>query len=130
MKKDEVPQDQGMLGGQRELCYAVDEQGRSVTVHSLGWVVKEIAIAQAWELIHEQIALAKDKIARGECSALVYHMAKNQMNVAMMSQYSGFYHWQIKLHLKPKVFNRLKPSVLKRYAEAFNISVDQLLKTE
>lgn len=126
MDKDHVPQDQGMLGGEKELCYAVDEQGKYVTVQSLGWEVKEIAIAQAWDLIHEQVAQAKEKVRKGELSPLAYYMAKNQMSAGLLAKYAGIWRWRVKRHLRPAVFKKLSASVRQRYADVFKISVERL----
>jgi hypothetical protein len=34
--------------------------------------------------------------------------------------------WRVKRHLKPKVFKRLNEKTLKKYAEVFNVPLDQL----
>jgi hypothetical protein len=48
------------------------------------------------------------------------------MDVAILAGYTGFWKWQIKRHLKPEVFNNLADKKLKKYAEAFNIKVEDL----
>ena len=48
------------------------------------------------------------------------------MNMAILSSYTGFFKWQIKRHLKPAVFNKLSTKKLNKYAEVFNVSVDEL----
>jgi len=53
-------------------------------------------------------------------------MEKNVMNIGILSSYTGFFKWQIKRHLKPAVFNNLSIKKLTRYAEVFNVSVDEL----
>ena len=56
MKIDQVPQDQGMIDGDRhEVCYAVNKQGRYVLVQSAGWEPKNVVNDQAWELIKEKV---------------------------------------------------------------------------
>jgi hypothetical protein len=127
MKKDEVPQDGGMMGeGVSEITYATDENGRYVMVSSVGWEPKNVAMKQAWDVVNRKIEEVREKVLSGELSPLAYHMEKNLMDVGLLSGYAGFSRFRVKRHLKPRHFNRLKPSVLKRYAGVFGISVETL----
>jgi hypothetical protein len=127
MKIDKVPQDRGMINDdRREICYAVDEDDRYVLAQSAGWEVKNIANDQAWELIRQQVADTLKKIKTGKLSPLAFHMVKNQMNVGLLAKYVRINRWRVKRHLKPEVFARLKPSVLEKYAEIFEIGIEQL----
>jgi hypothetical protein len=129
MKVNEVPQNKGMItDGLREICYAVDENGRYILAQSAGWEPKNIANDQAWMLIEEEVTQTVKKIKAGKLSPLAFHMAKNQMNVSLLSKYVGFNRLRVKLHLKPSVFRRLKPSILERYGRVFEIEVEELLK--
>jgi hypothetical protein len=129
MKIDEVPQNKGMItDGLREICYAVDENGRYILAQSVGWEPKNIANDQAWMLIEEEVLQTVKKIKAGKLSPLAFHMAKNQMNVSLLSKYVGFNRLRVNFHLKPSVFRRLKPSILKRYSRIFEIEVEELLK--
>jgi hypothetical protein len=127
MKIHDVPQDRGMISDdRREICYAVDEDGRYVLAQSAGWEVKNIANDQAWEIIRKQVADTLEKIEAGKLSPLAFYMVKNQMNIGLLAKYVRINRWRVKRHLKPEVFKRLKPSVLKKYAEVFAIGVEQL----
>ena len=126
MRKQDVPQDQGIAEGLKEVNYAIDEDGNYVLVPSAGWEPKNIANYQAWDLIKAQLADIRNRILAGELSPLAFHMARNQMDVKLLSKYSGFFCWQIKRHLKPSVFAKLKRSILKKYAALFGISLDDL----
>ena len=126
MLEKNVPQDKGIAEGLKEVCYAVDGNGNYVLVPSAGWEPKNITNYQAWELIAEQLAAVRSQVHVGKMSLLAYHMARNQMDVSLLSQYTGFYQWRIKRHLKPRVFNKLKQSVLERYASLFKITVAEL----
>lgn len=128
MKKQEVPQDnEGLQEDKfRDLCYAVDEDGNYVTVQSSGWSPKNAAMKQAWEEINIKVEKARQEVLKGERSILAYHMEKNIMTVKLLSQYSGIPRRKVKKHLRPDGFSRMRQNELQRYAEAFNISIDQL----
>ena len=127
MKKEDVPQDLGSLGKiTKEVCYATDAAGKYTTELSNGWEIKTNALDVTWDDINQKIAAAKEKVSRNEASPIVFFMEKNVMNIGILSSYTGFFKWQIKRHLKPGVFNNLSIKKLTRYAEVFNVSVDEL----
>ena len=127
MKVKDVPQDKGMIGDHgTEVCYAVDDDGRYKIAASLGWEPKNIANEQAWDIINRDIADAIQGIRTGKLSPLAYHMTKNLMDEGLLANYSGFYRWRVKRHLRADVFNKLKPAFLKRYADIFEISIEEL----
>jgi hypothetical protein len=127
MKKDDVPQDPGIIEDYgHELCYAVDKQGKYDLVPSIGWEPKNIANKQAWQAIDQDIELALGEINKGRKSCLAYYMAKHQMDVGLLAKYMGLYRWQVKRHLKPAVFKRLEKKTLNAYAELFELSVSEL----
>jgi hypothetical protein len=127
MKKEDVPQDLGSLGKiTKEVCYATDAAGKYTTELSNGWEIKTNALDVTWDDINQKIAAAKEKVSRNEASPIVFFMEKNVMNIGILSSYTGFFKWQIKRHLKPAVFNNLSIKKLTRYAEVFNVSVDEL----
>jgi hypothetical protein len=125
MLKKEVPQDIGIAEGMKEIVYAVDENGNYELVPSAGWEPKNIANDQAWYLISTQITEVKKQIKAGLLSPLAYHMVKNQMDEGLLAQYVGMFKWQVKRHLKPVVFNKLKKPVLKKYASLFGVTLEQ-----
>ena len=126
MKKKDVPQHGGLLSGNREVNYAVDSDGRYTLESSVGWEAKNIALRQAWEAIADQLYAVVADIKAGRKSPLAYHMVKNQMDPALLCQYSGVSRWRVKRHLKPAVFAQLDSAVLVPYAKLFGISVDEL----
>lgn len=127
MKKEDVPQDLGSLGKlTREVCYATDESGNYTTQLSKGWEVKTNALDVTWEDINQKIALAKEKVLRQEASPILFFMEKSIMNPGILSAYTGFFKWQVKRHLKPAVFKKLSIKKLQKYAEVFNVTVDEL----
>ncbi len=127
MKQENVPQDLSSLGKiTKEVCYATDSTGKYVTTLSDGWDVKIKALDVAWEEIQGRIAQAKQKVLNGEASPLLFFMELRLMDTSIVADYTGFWKWQIKRHLKPDVFNKLSEKDLKKYAEAFNIKVAEL----
>ena len=127
MKKDEVPQDLGSLGKiTKEVCYATDGTGKYVTELSTGWDVKTKALDVAWEDIAKRIATAKEQVLNHHASPLLFFMEYRLMDISILADYTGFWKWQIKRHLKPQVFNKLSNQKLQKYAEAFNIKVEDL----
>ena len=127
MKKDEVPQDLSSLGKiTKEVCYATDSSGKYGKALSDGWDVKISALDVAWGDIEKRIAAAKQKVLDGEASPLLFFMEYRLMDAAILAGYTGFWQWQVKRHLKPEVFNKLSSQKLQKYAEAFNVSVEDL----
>ena len=127
MKKEDVPQDVSALGKiTKEVCYATDSEGKYTTELSKGWDVKITALDKAWEDIDVRIANARQKVLNGEASPLLFFMEKGIMDISLLADYTGFWQWQIKRHLKPEVFKNLSEKKLQRYAEVFNVSVEDL----
>src|SRR5471030_2170202 len=127
MKQENVPQDLSSLGKiTKEVCYATDSSGKYVTELSSGWDVKINALDVAWKDIEERKARAKQQVLNNEASPLLFFMEYRLMDIGILSDYTGFWKWQIKRHLKPEVFNQLSESKLKKYADTFNVSVEDL----
>lgn len=127
MKKEDVPQDLGALGKlTNEVCYATDSSGKYVTTLSRGWDVKTAALDTAWDEVSERINAAKQKVLNNEASPLLFFMEKGLMDVGILAGYTGFWQWQVKRHLKPNVFKKLTDKQLRRYAEVFNVTIDDI----
>jgi len=128
MKSENVPQDEGSLAKKniKELCYAVDKDGNYTTKLSKGWDVKAIALNESLELIKERVADFKARCLKGEISPVQYYMEFNRMDLQVLSDYMGKWQWQIKRHFKPSVFSKLSDKIVNKYAETFNITVEQL----
>ena len=127
MKKEDVPQDLGSLGKiTKEVCYATDGSGKYTTELSRGWDVKASALEVAWQDIEERVAAARDRVLKNEVSPLLYFMELRLMDIKVVAAYTGFWQWQVKRHLKPAVFQKLSDRKLRRYAEVFEVSVNDL----
>ncbi|WJS95834.1 hypothetical protein NYQ10_05105 [Flavobacterium johnsoniae] len=128
MEKDKVPQDQSNLtkNNVKELLYATDENGNYTTTLSTGWEPKTIALSNSIDEINERIADAKQQVLNGEASPIVYFMEVNKMDLTILSSYVGFWKWRVKRHFKPSVFATLSHKILQKYADTFEISIEEL----
>jgi hypothetical protein len=127
MNKEDVPQDLSSLGKiTKEVCYATDASGKYTTELSKGWEVKMSALDVAWQDIGERVAAARAKVLKEEASPLLFFMELKLMDVGVLAAYTGFWKWQVRRHLRPAVFKKLSARRLRRYAEVFDISIDDL----
>lgn len=127
MKKEEIPQDNGALNKlTKEVVYAVDGSGKYSTELSTGWEVKTEALDLAWGDIEKRIEAARQKVLNNEASPILYFLELRLMDVGILASYTGFWKWTIKKHMKPAAFKNLSEQKLKKYADAFNVSVEDL----
>lgn len=124
MKTNDVPQDDAdmMRGIFREPVYSVDNKGKYTTVRSVGWDPKNAVMQQAWDNINEKVEEVRKRVLDGELSPIAYYMKKNMMDVGLLAKYTGMWKWKVKKHLKQKHFEKLAESVLKKYADIFNLT--------
>ena len=127
MKKEEIPQDDGALNKlTKEVVYAVDGSGKYSSELSTGWDVKTKALDLAWEDIEKRIEAARQKVLNNEASPILYFLELRLMDMGILSSYTGFWKWTIKRHLNPGIFKNLPEQKLQKYADAFNVSVEEL----
>lgn len=132
MEKDQVPQDDANIyeGKLKALKYAVEKDGSYTKVHTVGWEPENIVLDQAWEVINEQVEEVRREVMEGRKSPIALHMVKQMLEPSMVAGYTGFPVFLVKLHCRPWFFRRLSPKQLDRYAHAFRISRDDLMKTD
>lgn len=128
MKKDKIPQDKSTLqsANMTEVLYVTDENDNYTTANSIGWEAKKAALEESMALITERIEQARKDVAAELVSPIIYFMELNKMDFAVLAGYVNFWKWTVKRHCKPKVFKKLSDSVLKKYADAFSISAEEL----
>jgi hypothetical protein len=88
--------------------------------------VKTSALDVAWQDIGERVAAAKEKVLKNQASPLLYYMELKLMDIKVVAAYTGFWKWQIRRHLRPAIFQKLSDRSLQRYAEVFEVSVNDL----
>jgi hypothetical protein len=113
-------------GQYRELSYSYGEGGNFEKTVGFHGETDRVVLQQAWDLFHERIEEARQKVLAGKVSPVVYYMEKNLLDPMNLSMMAGISLWRVKWHFKPGAFKRLKESTLKKYAGAFNITVEQL----
>jgi hypothetical protein len=127
MDVNAVPQEgNATLGGHRKLMYARDAEGRIVGASSRGWEAEEIVTTHAVDALVAQAEAARARVAAGTASPLEYWMYQRRMDVALLSQTTGFWQWRVRRHLQPQRFAALSARHLARYADALGLTVAAL----
>lgn len=128
MKKQDIPQDESNLksANMTEVLYVTDENNNYSTANSIGWEAKKAALDESMALINERIQKAKENVANNLVSPIIYFMEFNKMDLSVLASYMGMWQWTVKRHAKPKNFKKLSDSTLKKYADTFGISADEL----
>ena len=128
MKKQDIPQDESNLqsANMTEMLYVTDENNNYTTAQSIGWEAKKAALDESMQLINERIEEAKQNVANKIVSPIIYFMELNKMDLQVLAAYVGKWQWTVKRHAKPKIFKKLSDSTLKKYADTFGISIEEL----
>lgn len=113
-------------GQYRELLYSYDGNGNFQKTVGYHGEPDRVVLEQAWDLFIERTEEARQKVLAGVASPIVYYMEKILADPMGLSMMAGISLWKVKLHCRPAFFKRLSDKTLAKYAEAFNITVDQL----
>jgi hypothetical protein len=92
------------------------------------WEKKFDASFMVMETHSQEFEAIRQQVLDGKLSPLAYHIQTNLFNINMLSSYTGIPKRHVKRHLKPEKFNQLDDETLNKYAEAFEISVEELKK--
>ncbi|MCX6306866.1 MAG: hypothetical protein NT040_18015 [Bacteroidetes bacterium] len=117
-------------GQYRELSYSYQDGGKFEKTVGFHDETDRLVLQQAWDLFRERIEDARQRVLAGKASPVVYYMEKNLLDPLNLSMMAGISLWRVKWHFKPNVFKRLSAKTLQKYAEAFNITIDQLKKVD
>ena len=112
--------------GQKIVSYSRNSQGEYELVPEFVCQPVTVANQQAWREIDRQIARSREKVLSGRASCLHYYMTAALMDPGLLARYTGQPRWKVGLHLVPFIFARLPAGTLKKYADLFKISPDDL----
>ncbi len=130
MKINEVPQDKKNFKdgdkAPKKVMYVTNQDGSYTQTQSAGWEAENLALEQAWEEIETQLKEEKILVLEHKVSPISYYMKKSRMDLPILASYVSMWQWRVKRHLKPTVFKSLSDTILKKYADAFNISIQEL----
>jgi hypothetical protein len=113
-------------GQHRELLYSYGAEGKFEKSIGYHGEADRIPLQQGWDMVNERIEEARQKVKAGKASPILYYLEKLMVTPLDFSMHSGIMVWRVKRHLKPRVFKRLSKKTLKKYADVFNITIDQL----
>lgn len=125
--KDTSTDDKGLIYTyNREVFYHFDkEKGytQKVDYQNPG---NQIIIKQSWDAAEDRLEQVRQLVFIGKASPIAYYMEKILMEVPMLAAYMEISQWRVKRHMKSRVFKKLKPETLAKYAEIFGITVEEL----
>lgn len=126
MKKIDVPQENNFtLDGQKKVMYGTDDNGEFQRINYAS-SVEEYATITAVEEYKELEKECLEDIQNNIASPIKYYMYKNRMDLSTLTSAVDMFSFRVKRHLKMKIFKKLKDDTIKKYADAFNIEIEDL----
>ena len=130
MEIKDIPQDDSeSYHGHLKVIYGTRD-GRYEAGTSSGWQDEAYATEMAVAELDEQTRAAREAVARGEYSPLYYHMFRFRHDESGLAMAAGVWKWQLRRHLRPEIFAKLPDKTLQKYANALQISIDELKRTD
>ncbi len=121
-----IPQEENStLNGQKKVMYAKDSSGDFQRVN-YGSSAEEFATLSA---VNEYKILENEcleEIKQGLSSPIKYFMYRNRMDLPTLCSGVGMFGFRVKRHLLMKHFLKLNDKILQKYAELFEISLEEL----
>lgn len=114
----------------RELFYHFDKEKGFTKAADYQTDSNQVIIKQSWDAAEQRLNEVRQKVEAGILSPVSYYMEKRLLEVPMLAAYMEIGAWRVKRHLKPKVFKKLSKTTLKKYADIFGISVEELTNPE
>jgi len=125
MEFDEIFDELFAADGLRKGYYKLDDQGKYIldTNPGLGEaVVNGLMLSELRANLEE----ARKAVLAGLKSPLYYYLELRQMDLVMLAKATGIAGFRVKRHLRPEIFAKLKPSVLRCYAKALVVTPEEL----
>jgi hypothetical protein len=114
-----------------EVFYRYDEkEGRTIRTVDSHDDTDRLFIQQAWTNYGERAEEARKQVLEGLKSPLYYFMEKTTMELPVLAAHVGMAKWRVKRHFKPSVYRQLSKRILERYAQTFDIAVEDLEKLD
>ena len=127
MDINSVPQDNSSTYGEmKKAIYATDKDGKIKSVGSSGWDAEEVVTRQAIDDLEEGKMKALKEVREGKKSPLYYHMYEIRMDLAVLSQSTGFFKWTIKRDFKPEIFSKISQKRLLVYCDVMGKKPEEL----
>ncbi len=129
--KDNITDDNKLIYTyNRELFYHFDKEKGFTQEVDYQNPCNQVIIKQSWDVAEQRLDEVKQLVIIGKASPVAYYMEKILMEVPMLAAYMELPKWRVKRHLKTKVFQRLKPETMAKYAAVFDITVDELINPD
>jgi hypothetical protein len=113
------------------ISYRYDEkEGKVIRIESQHDESGHLLLQQAWNNSGERTEEARRLLLSGQKSPLLYHMERINMELLILAATVSLPKWKVKRHFRPNIYKKLKRSMLERYANAFNMEVEDLDKID
>ena len=127
--KDKVTNDSELIYKyNRELFYHFDREKGFTQKVDYQNPNNQVIIKQSWDAAEQRLEEVRLMVVAGKASPIAYYMEKILMEVPMLAAYMEIPKWRVRRHLKSRVFKKLKPDLLAKYAAIFEITVEELRK--
>jgi hypothetical protein len=114
----------------REIFYHFDKEKGFTRANDYQNDSNQVIIKQSWDAAEMRLDEVRQKVLAGFQSPIAFYMEKQLLEVPMLAAYMEIGGWRVKRHLKPRVFNKLSQKILKKYADIFEVTVEQLTSLE
>jgi len=126
MKNIDIP-DEGnsTLDGIKKVMYAPNNSGefeRYKYSSNVEEYCTKLAVEE-YEILKEE---AIEEIKQNISSPILYYMYTHRMDIPTLAGVTGLFQFRVKRHLKAEHFKKLKNNILQRYADAFQITINDL----
>ncbi|WP_428026882.1 hypothetical protein [Arcobacter sp.] len=126
MQKIEIPQENNStLNGQKKVMYGTNDNGEFQRINYASSIEEFATITAVEEYKILEKECLKD-IQNDIASPIKYYMYKNRMDLPTLSSAVGMFSFRVKRHLKMDIFKKLKDKTIQKYANVFDIKIEEL----